>query len=418
MIGEIIAIGDELTSGRILNTNSRFAAGHLFTAGHEIVAMATIGDTAAEIGSALKRAIGRAEFVIVIGGLGPTSDDLTNEAVSLALDRPATFHPEILEKIQPQLIGASDRGGQDLEKLAWLPAGAEVLKPESSMAGYLLVHTEKPIFFLPGIPHQMKELMVDRVIPRLALWQSGPARHVIQRVFKVFGLPETEINQRLLHLEKMDEKIRLGYYPVFPDVHVSLTVFDKNNRTAQEKFAQAAQTIQDTLAEFIYGVDEESMATAVGRLLIVQGKTLAIAESCTGGLIAHKITSVSGSSDYFAGGVVAYSNGLKEHFLEVADEQLQQFGAVSAPVARAMAGGIRRHTGTDIGLAVTGVAGPTGGSREKPVGTVYFGLAADRREEAFKFHFIGNRRQIQEISAQTGLDLVRRLLLDKIIKDK
>jgi len=418
MIGEIIAIGDELTSGRILNTNSRFAAGHLFTAGHEIVAMATVGDTAAEIGSALKRALDRAEFVIVIGGLGPTSDDLTNEAVSIALDRPATLHPEILEKIQPELIGAPDREGLDLEKLAWLPAGAEVLKPESMMAGYLLVYAEKPIFFLPGIPHQMKKLMADRVIPRLALWQEGSARHVIQRVFKVFGLPETVINQQLLHLEKNDPQLRLGYYPVFPDVHVSLTVIDENIRTAQEKFAKAAKTIQDTLADSIYGTDDDSMAAAVGQLLVSQGKTLSVAESCTGGLIAHKITSVSGSSDYFAGGVVAYSNALKEHYLDVASELLEKFGAVSAPVARAMAAGIRRRTGTDIGVAVTGVAGPTGGSREKPVGTVYFGLAAEDKEETFKFHFTGNRRLVQEISAQTGLDLVRRLLLDKISKEK
>ena len=173
MIGEIIAIGDELTSGRILNTNSRFAAGQLFTAGHEIVAMATVGDTTAEIGSALKRALKRADFIIVIGGLGPTSDDCTNEAVSQALERPATLHSEILEKIQPEPIDTPDREGQNLEKLAWLPAGAEVLKPESTIAGYMLVHTEKPLFFLPGIPHQMKELMADRVIPRLTLWQGG-----------------------------------------------------------------------------------------------------------------------------------------------------------------------------------------------------------------------------------------------------
>jgi nicotinamide-nucleotide amidase len=414
MIGEIIAIGDELTSGRILNTNSRFAAGQLFTAGHEIVAMATVGDTAAEIGSALKRALKRADFIIVIGGLGPTSDDCTNEAVSQALERPATLHSEILEKIQPEPIDTPDREGQNLEKLAWLPAGAEVLKPESTIAGYMLVHTEKPLFFLPGIPHQMKELMADRVIPRLTLWQGGSARHVIQQVFKVFGLPETEINQQLLHLEEQDEKIRLGYYPVFPDVHVSLTVIDNNTRTAREKFAQAAQMIQDTLADAIYGADDDSMAAAVGKLLVSQGKTLAVAESCTGGLIAHKLTSVSGSSDYFAGGVVAYSNSLKEHFLDVASELLEQFGAVSAPVARAMAAGV----GTDIGIAVTGVAGPTGGSREKPVGTVFFGLATEHKEETFKFHFTGNRKQVQEISAQTGLDLVRRLLLDKISKEK
>jgi nicotinamide-nucleotide amidase len=417
MIGEIIAIGDELTSGRILNTNSRFAAGHLFTAGHEIGAMTTIGDTPAEIGRALKRALDRADFVIVFGGLGPTTDDLTNEAVAAALKRPMTFHPEVLEKIQSRQTTESEDHALSLEKMAWLPEGAEILKPEAMMAGHLLVHGGKPVFFLPGVPQQMQELMAERVIPRLTLWQSGPARHVIQRVFKVFGLPETEINQRLLHLEKNDPWLRLGYYPAFPDVHVSLTVFDGSSRAAAEKFATADAEIQAKLADYIYGADDDTMASAVGRLLAAHDKTLAVAESCTGGLIAHKITTVAGSSDYFTGGVVAYSNSLKELYLGVAGELLTEFGAVSPQVARAMADGIRQRTASDIGIAVTGIAGPTGGSREKPVGTVYFGLAADRRNETFCFHFTGNRRQIQEISAQSGLDLVRRLLLDKIMKD-
>ena len=418
MIGEIITIGDELTSGRILNTNSWFAAGHLFSAGHEIGAMATIGDTPAEIGRALNRALDRADFVIVIGGLGPTTDDLTNEAVAAALNRPTTFHPEILEKIQSRHTETNESHTLSLEKMAWLPEGAEVLKPEAMMAGYLLIHGGKPIFFLPGVPYQMQELMADRVIPRLARWTSGQVRHVIQRVFKVFGLQETEINQKLLHLEKNDPRLRIGYYPVFPDVHVSLTVFDGSSEAAEQKFAAASAEIQALLADYIYGADDESMAAAVGQLLATHSKTMAVAESCTGGLIAHKITSVAGSSDYFTGGVVAYSNRLKELYLGVTGELLTEFGAVSPQVAGAMADGIRQRTASDIGIGVTGIAGPTGGSREKPVGTVYFGLASDNGQKTFHFHFSGNRRQIQEISAQTGLDLIRRLLLDKIMKER
>jgi nicotinamide-nucleotide amidase len=418
MIGEIIAIGDELTSGRILNTNSRFAAGCLFTAGHEIVAMATIGDTAGEIGRALRRAIRRADFVIAIGGLGPTTDDRTNEAVADALDRPATFHPEILDKIKNKSSQSPEGTGQDYEKLAWLPAGAEPLKPEARMAGYLLVHDSKPIFFLPGVPHQMKELMNDRVLPRLALWRGAASTRVLQRIFKVFGLQETAVNQKLKHIEKNDPQIRIGYYPVFPDVHVSLTVIDKNSREAENKFANLTAEIQDILSDCLYGSDETSMAQVVGLLLTEQHKTLAVAESCTGGLIGHKITRVAGSSNYFAGGVIAYANSLKEKYLDVEAGVLADHGAVSAEVARAMAAGIRERTACDIGLATTGIAGPTGGSREKPVGTVYFGLAARDLEKTFKFRFDGDRRQIQELAAQTGLDLIRRLLLDKITKAK
>jgi nicotinamide-nucleotide amidase len=378
--------------------------------------MATIGDTAAEIGRALKRAIRRADFVIAIGGLGPTSDDRTNEAVSSALSRPAIFHPEILEQIQSQLSGTSGGHDRNLEKLAWLPAGAEVLKPEARMAGYLLVHGQKPIFFLPGVPYQMKELMADRVIPRLALWQGAAAAHVRQRMYKIFGLAETEINDRLRHLENGDPQLRIGYYPVFPDVHVSLTVIDFDTQTAQKKFLAAAAEIRELLDDSIYSSDDESMAQVVGRLLLEQKKTLCVAESCTGGLIAHKITRVAGSSAYFLGGVVAYHNAVKEKYLGVPFDLLARHGAVSPEVARAMAAGIRNGTASDIGVATTGIAGPTGGSREKPVGTIYCALAAGDRIDIHPFHFAGDRRQIQELGAQTALDLVRRLLLDKIVK--
>jgi len=415
MLGEIIAVGDELTSGRTLNTNSFYAAGHLFAAGHEIIAMATVRDTPAEIGAALKRAIDRADFVIVTGGLGPTSDDLTNEAVSRALGLPTTFYPEVLGRIKSQRAHRPDQKSRDLEKLAWLPEGAEILKPETSIAGYLLVHHEKPVFFLPGIPHQMKELLADKVIPRLALWKGGFVHCVRQKIFKTFGITETEINRKLKHLENRDQNVRIGYYPVFPDVHLSLTVIDADLKKVEQLFQQYVAEIHTLLADSIFGVDEETMADVVGRLLSGQGKTLAVAESCSGGLVAHKITKVAGSSQYFLGGVVAYHNEFKRKFLGVENELLQKHGAVSGPTAQAMAAGIRGLAKADIGIAVTGIAGPTGGSVEKPVGTVFFGLASHGNTRDFRFAFAGDRWQIQELSAQTALELVRRLLLDKLI---
>ncbi|MCI5219298.1 MAG: competence/damage-inducible protein A, partial [Candidatus Electrothrix sp. LOE2] len=211
MIGEIIAIGDELTSGRITNTTSAFAARELFRAGHEIYAMHTIGDTPKLIGEALQRAIRRVDFVIVTGGLGPTTDDLTNEAVAEALQRPATLNETILEKIRSQL---RDRDGQldALEKLAWLPAGAEVLSAEDRMAGHLLVHDDIPVFFLPGVPVQSQKLLVDIVLPRLSGW-SGCNKYQRMRLYKTVGLPEYKINQLLMPLEQ-EKKVAVGYYPV------------------------------------------------------------------------------------------------------------------------------------------------------------------------------------------------------------
>lgn len=414
MTGEIIAIGDELTSGRILNTNSYFAAGQLFAAGHEIIAMATVGDTPAEIGAVLKRAVKRSEFIIVTGGLGATSDDLTNEAVSQAFDRPSTLYPRILEKIKSRLAKTPGSEKVTLEKLAWLPEGAEVLKPEARMAGYLLVHEGRPIFFLPGVPHEMHELLAERVIPRLASWAGGAARVVKQRTYKICGLPEIEINRIVSHLEDGDPRIRIGYYPVLPEVHLSLTVMDDSSSKVERLFGQFAAEIETCLGDYVFGRDDETMEGVIGRLLSEQKKTMAVAESCTGGLVAHRLTRVPGSSAYFKGGVVAYSNDMKERFLDVDSGILSQHGAVSAPVARAMAAGLLRSTGADICVAVTGIAGPDGGSGEKPVGTVFFGLATRAETVDFKKKFSGSRWQIQEMTALCALDIVRRLLLAKL----
>ncbi len=418
MIGEIIAIGNELTSGRVLNTTSRFAAGQLFTAGHGIFAMATIPDTPAEIGTAINRALKRSDFVIVTGGLGATSDDLTNEAVGKALGRPTEFRQDVFEKIKARLPKIDGQDTKHLEKLAWLPAGAEILNPNARMAGYLLVHNDKPVFLLPGVPHEMKELLVERVIPRLALWKGGAAKYVRQKIYKVFGLGETEINRRLDQLENDDERIRIGYYPVFPEVHLSLTVIDESDTETGSLFTHYDRQVVALLDDALFGTDEETMESVVGENLLEQGKVLATAESCTGGLISYKITCVGGSSDYFAGGVVAYSNALKEQFLGVGSSLLAEHGAVSGQVARAMAEGIRVRTAADISVAVTGIAGPTGGTKEKPVGTVFFGLSTVHETIDTLCRFSGSRWQIQELTAVTALDYLRRVLLNKPLQNQ
>lgn len=412
MNGEIIAIGNELTSGRILNTTSYFAASQLFAAGHEVHAMITIGDDIELIGSTLQDSLRRSDFVIVTGGLGPTTDDMTNEAVSAALERPSRLYPEILEKIRkygkkvPEVVQAS------LEKLAWLPDGAHALHTEAKTAGYFLVHDGKPIFFLPGVPHEMRELLLETVLTRLSVWEGEDAPSVHQKLYRLFGLSESEINQRLAHLEGRDPRVRLGYYPVFPEVHVSLTVVSRSEGEGQSLFGKLDKQISDLLGAPIFSTGDETIADVVGRLLMENGQTLAVAESCTGGLIGHMLTKIPGSSSYFLGGVVAYSNMLKERLLGVEHETLLGHGAVSSETARAMAEGLRRQTGADYALSVTGVAGPSGGSQEKPVGTVYFALAASEKTYDFLFHFSGDRWQIQNVSAYTALDILRRRLLD------
>ena len=412
MIGEIIAIGDELISGRTENTTSAFAARHLFAAGHEIYAMHTIGDNPALIGEVLKRALKRVDFVVVTGGLGSTTDDLTNEAVAEALDREPILYPEILKRIKEHLD--ANQQLSNLEKMAWLPQGAEILNEKAKMAGYLLVHDKVPVFFLPGVPYQMRELLLEHVLPRLAGW-SGNHHRVKQRTYKTFGLPETVINQRLLALERRDS-IHIGYYPVNCEVHVSLTVLEENKQTAEEKFIAADRVITDSLGDAIYGTDQDTLASVVGKLLLAKGKMLSVAESCTGGMIGKRITEVAGSSTWFAGGVIAYSNRLKEILLNVDHDLLNNYGAVSQQVAIAMAARLSERISSDISVSVTGIAGPGGGSDEKPVGTVYIGIFYNNQVTARLYHFSGNRARIRDITTCTALDTVRRALLDDSVQ--
>jgi nicotinamide-nucleotide amidase len=410
MQGEIIAIGNELTSGRISNTTSSFAARRLFEAGYEIYAMHTIGDSPALIGEALKRAISRVDFILVTGGLGSTDDDLTTEAVSQALDRPTMPNLDILSQIRNHLDSISAPPVSPLEKLAWLPLGAEALTLQSNMAGYQLIHDNKPIFFLPGVPDQMKTLLLEQVLPRLATWNQGRQLATRQRIYKIIGMNEDEINRRIAGLA-LDLKINIGYYPVFPEVHLSLIVRTPIDTDPDPLFKDACQAVEKSLGEVIYGTDQESLASVTGQLLTAASLHLATAESCTGGLIGQLLTSIAGSSRYFIGGVIAYANSMKTDYLNVSEQLLASHGAVSREVATAMAIGIRDRSKADIGIAVTGIAGPDGGTTEKPVGTVYIGMATKNTVRSYLFHFAGSRQQIQEITAKTALDLVRHYLL-------
>lgn len=410
---EIIAIGDELTSGRILNTTSSFAARQLFEAGYEIYAMHTIGDSPTLIGEALKRAIGRVDAVLVTGGLGSTDDDLTNEAVSKALDRPTVPNLEILANIRAHFDQITEAPTGQLEKLAWLPEGAEAFDPASRMSGYQLIHENKPIFFLPGVPEQMKTLMIQQVLPRLSTWHQDHQVSLHQRIFRIFNLPENEVNRRIASLEFSND-VHIGYYPVFPEVHLSLLIRDTNPKTAKRLFDSSCKAIYTVLGDHIYGYDRDSMERIVGMQLTEKKMRLAVAESCTGGLISNKITDIPGSSSYFLGGVISYDNALKEGYLGVAKEAIEQHGAVSRNVAEAMAYGVLERTGADVALAVTGIAGPGGGSAEKPVGTVYIAVSTPQGDWVNGFKFEGDRKQIRELAAINGLDLLRRYLIQEV----
>jgi nicotinamide-nucleotide amidase len=411
MIGEIIAIGDELTSGRIPNTTSGYVARELFLLGHRIQAMHTIGDEPERIGRMLIAALERSDFVIVTGGLGATTDDMTNQAVIDALHLKTTIHPGVQANIEGRFTSDQRNEAVTLAKLARLPEGAEVLDSDCRMAGYLLRYNSKPIYFLPGVPPQLEILLHSKVLPGLQAFSPLPAIPVCQQVYRTCGLPEIEINKRLQPLEQNDH-VEVGYYPVCSEVHVSLTARNLDKGANDPFFIEADAFIRQSLGKNIYGVGEVTLAAVIGDLLRTKGQTLCVAESCTGGLIASKITETPGSSRWFRGGVVVYSNELKQILLGIDRMVLANHGAVSTETARAMAAGAAARLECDMALSVTGIAGPDGGSKEKPVGTVYLGLSYQNNVIDRLCHFIGSRRQIQEKTAQTALDLVRRALLE------
>jgi nicotinamide-nucleotide amidase len=374
--------------------------------------MSTIGDTPSLIGEALLRAIGRVDFIIVTGGLGSTDDDLTNEAVSQALDRPTMPNLEILARIRDHLKKSQESVESPLEKLAWLPSGADPFFPARRIAGYQLIHGDTPIFFLPGVPEEMKDLMKNVVLPKLSAWQAGSILATRQRVYKVFGMNESEVNRRIGSLELNDD-IKIGYYPVFPDVHVSILSRNTDQDVTEKQFDETCRMVERAIGEVIYGTDQDELESIVGELLLQHDLQLAAAESCTGGLLSHRITRVPGSSAYFKAGTVSYANDMKAEMLGVDPAQIEASGAVSHEVAEAMAKGAIARSGADLAISITGIAGPDGGTESKPVGTVYFGIADKFNFDTQLCRFSGDRQRIQTVAAHYGLNMLRLYLVNR-----
>ena len=403
-----MAIGDELLSGRVFNTTSFLAAERLYRAGYRILEIVTVGDQKSEIAFHLRRLLEKADFLVVSGGLGPTEDDLTNEAVAEALSLKLLPHPEILSRIRANERTQGLKPSRLRERMAYLPEGAEPLAEDLTVAGYFLSYRGKPLFFLPGVPSQFTELLEGKVLPRL-LALYPPKEAIFTKTLRFFDLREAEINQAVREIGASG--VEFGFYPVFPEVHLTLTARAKSEEEARHRVLSASKALKARFPEHLFGEDGEELSQVLGRLLGERGKTLSVAESCTGGLMASLITRIPGSSEYFLGGAVTYANEAKIGLLSVPGRLIRLFGAVSREVAFAMAEGARRRFETDFALSVTGIAGPGGGSPEKPVGTVWIGLVTPTETVARRFLFPGSRHEIQTLTAYTALDWLRRYLL-------
>ncbi len=412
---EIITIGNELTSGEIIDINSAFMANELTANGFEVIFITTVGDQEFYLEAALQKAQERADVIIAAGGLGPTADDITASAAAHALGRHLVINKEVLQQLQERFA----QGGMEMplanEKQAFFPSQAEIiLNPLGTANGFYLRHKGKIFIFLPGVPKELQYLIKEKVIPLLKKEREGKEEKEFwqTRTLKIFGLTESAIADRLRDINLANYSATLAYLPRFPENHLKIIVKGKTEEKTQKNLQELEKIIREKLAGRILAIDEETLEQIVGQMLRQHRATLAVAESCTGGLIAHRLTQIPGSSDYFERAIVAYSNQAKIEILKVPANILKENGAVSAPVAEKMALGVRELSHSTLGLAVTGIAGPSGGSAEKPVGTVFIALAAPEGVVSKKYNLAGDRDQIKNLSAQIALDWVRRYFLN------
>lgn len=404
----ILSIGTELTRGELLDTNSHWLAERLLELGHEVVEMGTVDDDEPRIAEALERLARRNRLLFVTGGLGPTTDDLTTRTVAGVLGVPLVRDEASLEIIRQRLAARGREMAASNAKQADFPEGAEILPNGRGTApGFSVTLGSAQAFFFPGVPLEMKEMFNEHVAPRLP--KPEGARRAIH--LRSFGLPESEVNDRLAGIEE-EYGVTLGYRASFPEIEIKVLARGAHGGEVEARCRAAADLVIERLGRtVVYGEGHVTLAGAVGILLADLGWTLGLAESCTGGLVSELVTNVPGSSAYYVGGVCCYANQVKTSVLGVGADTLGDYGAVSEPVARQMAEGACRVLGADVALSITGIAGPTGGTPDKPVGLVHWAVHTPRGTTARHMVFPGTRRQVQQLAAYAGLASVRAELL-------
>jgi len=400
---EIISVGDELLIGNTLNTNATFIARGLTAIGLAVARITTIGDDAGDLRTALSEAMDSYDVTIMTGGLGPTHDDITKEVASHFFGSTLKLDETILAGLRKRYEArgiemASVNVGQ-----AMVPDGADILNnPVGTAPGLLFTRKDRKCFILPGVPAEMKAICEESVFPRLR--EVGEV--FLQETLRTTGIAESSLFEKLGDISELERFGRIAFLPKSTGVDIRVTVVGTDQRRCQQNLEHAVALIQTRAGTFVYATNETDLVEIVAEHLTRKGKTISVAESCTGGLLANTLTNVAGSSAYFHRGVVSYSNEAKMDLLGVSAETLQAHGAVSAETAIEMARGILASGHSDLGVSTTGIAGPTGGSDEKPVGLVYVGLATRDKAYAKRFVFTGGRVANKERTVQAALALV------------
>jgi len=413
MNAEILSTGDEVRTGAIVDSNSAYIAQQLEDVGAMVFRHNCVGDDLDMLAEILTEISHRADICVVTGGLGPTQDDLTAQAAAKAAGVELAYDNDALTWIEALFAARNRPMSPSNKKQALLPVGASCLvNPVGTAPGFVLKIHQCTFFFLPGVPHEMRRMISDHVLPRLSVMQGENRIFYKVKNLSTFGLTEAATGEHLTEIPRIFPHIKLGLRASFPEIHIKLYGQGTDSYLLEQEFQNAIQWIQNKLGIYLLSVEGDSMEKVVGDLLCEKRSTVAIAESCTGGLISHKLTEIPGSSDYFLFSGIAYSNEAKSNVLGVSPETIARYGAVHEITAKEMAQGVKRITGATYGLSTSGIAGPDGGTEDKPVGTVCIGLATPESVEGFRYRFnFGRRSMNKEIFAVSALDILRRKLL-------
>jgi competence/damage-inducible protein CinA-like protein len=410
MKAEIIAVGSELLTPDRVDTNSLFLTAQLNRLGIEVTRKTVVGDDLPPLRNAFEEATKRVELVIASGGLGPTEDDRTRDAVADLLGRKLSRDPAVMKMIEARFRKIGRVMSEVNARQAMVPEGATVLENDRGTApGLWLESSGRIVILLPGPPHELKAMFAAQVEPRLSRLATGV--RLVARELRVAGMGESDVDQRIAPIYTRHDDVQTTILTAPGEIQVHLRIWSKDTAAAERQLQGIQESIVLALGEAVFTTAGESMEEVVARELTMRQATIATAESCTGGLLAERLTRISGSSAYFLGGVVSYSNTLKSAWVDVPAEIIESRGAVSSEVAIALADGIRRRTGATLGVGITGVAGPTGGTPEKPVGTVHVAIADASGNKERGVHYPGERDRIRWQASQTALDLVRRYFL-------
>lgn len=407
---EIIAIGSELLTPEKTDTNSLWLTGKLNEIGIDVKLKTIVGDDSLRLEETIKDAVKRSDVVITTGGLGPTEDDITRTISARAIGRELTFHEDIVEHLRVRFRAWGREMPEINKRQAYVIEGAEILpNPNGSAVGMLAKIGEKFLIILPGPPRENQPMFDNFVFQKL----KEKAGEIVfrKRILKVSGIGESAIDEAIAPIYSAYKNVQTGILFNKSEVEVHLTANGKTDREADALNEEIAAKIVETLGIAVFSTDGEEMEEVVGKLLAKNGKTLSVAESCTGGLISQRLTDISGSSAYFIEGVIAYANEAKTRALNVSPEIIEQYGAVSAETAEAMAQGMRERAKTDYAISITGIAGPSGGTEEKPVGTVFIGYSDAKLTKSFKIVLPGDRFLIRWRSSQAALDYLRKQIL-------